>query len=192
MAMRLPADEPRLRLDSQSAWRAWLKENHRRAAGVWVLIDRSGTSASAMTIDQAQEQALCFGWIDTKGQRVDATTFAMRFTPRRDRSAWSIVNIRRVEKLIADGQMTRAGIEAIEQAKRNGEWALGLQSADTDTIPAALQAALRRKKGALPAYRGLSASRKRQILRSVLSAKTEDTQRRRIEALVESLPDQDT
>lgn len=123
---------------------------------------------------------------------MDATTFAVRFTPRRDRSAWSIVNIHRVEKLIAAGQMTPAGVDAIELAKLNGEWALGLQSADTDTIPAPLHAALRRKKGALTAYRSLSASRKRQILRSVLSARSVDTLRRRIETLVDSLPDKDT
>ena len=172
---------------SRRAWRAWLESHHRSASDVWIVIEKAGDATSRLTIDDVQEEALCFGWIDTKGRRVDASRFAMRVTPRRARSAWSIVNIRRVEKLIADGRMTPAGMEAIEQAKLNGEWALGLQSADTDTIPAPLRAALRRKKGALPAYRSLSASRKRQILRSVLSAKTADTQRRRIEALVDSL-----
>jgi uncharacterized protein YdeI (YjbR/CyaY-like superfamily) len=181
------SDETFLPMASRRAWRAWLQSHHRSAPAVWIVIDKAAGTASRLTVDEAQEEALCFGWIDVKGRRVDASRFAIRFTPRRARSAWSIVNIRRAETLIAAGQMTPAGMEAIEQAQRNGEWALGLQSADTETIPATLQAALRRKKGALAAYRALSASRQRQILRSVLAAKTTQTQQRRIHAVVDSL-----
>jgi len=104
------------------AWRAWLEEHHVTADEAWVLIAKKHGTTPLISLVEATEEALCFGWIDSAMQPIDANHFALRFTPRRTASNWSATNRDRVTRLIGEGRMTEAGFAAMEEAKRNGRW----------------------------------------------------------------------
>jgi uncharacterized protein YdeI (YjbR/CyaY-like superfamily) len=133
------------------------------------------------------EEALCFGWIDSTLRRLDERRYILRYTPRKRNSVWSLSNIQRVELLIQDGRMTDAGREAIAEAKKNGQWEAAIRREQVDIIPPDLEKALRSKKGALKAYRDLNASRKKQIIYWLQSAKRSETRRKRIERIVDEV-----
>jgi uncharacterized protein YdeI (YjbR/CyaY-like superfamily) len=103
-------------------WRTWLEVNHASAEEAWVLISKKHGTAPLVSLVEATEEALCFGWIDSAMRPIDTERFALRYTPRRRTSNWSPTNRARVERLIEEGRMTEAGFAAIKQAKRNGQW----------------------------------------------------------------------
>ncbi|HET6792130.1 MAG TPA: hypothetical protein VFI35_11165 [Actinomycetota bacterium] len=103
-------------------WRAWLEANHASAEEAWVLISKKHGGAPLVSLVEATEEALCFGWIDSAMRPIDTERFALRYTPRRQASKWSPTNRARVERLIEEGRMTESGLAAIEEAKRNGRW----------------------------------------------------------------------
>jgi uncharacterized protein YdeI (YjbR/CyaY-like superfamily) len=103
-------------------WRTWLEEHHASAEEAWVLISKKHAAAPLVSLVEATEEALCFGWIDSAMRPIDAERFALRYTPRRSASNWSPTNRSRVARLIEEGRMTEAGFAAIEEAKRNGHW----------------------------------------------------------------------
>ena len=180
----MPTDLELLSVNNRSEWRAWLAANYRRAAAAWVVIYKTGPRKTWLTLDDVQEEALCFGWVDVKNKRLDDERYALLFCPRRAGSAWSISNIRRIEQLTAAGLMTEAGMATVTEAHANGQWAIALQVAQTDIIPPELEQSLRQQRGALLAYRNLTHSRRRQLLRQLLTAKTAATRQRRIESIV--------
>ena len=176
-----------LSFNSRAEWRAWLEANHDQAGEAWVVIYKNGPRKAFLSLNEAQEEALCFGWVDVKNKRIDNSRYALLFCPRRAGSAWSISNIRRVEQLIEAGLMTEAGLVTVAEAHENGQWDLALRIEQTDLVPPELEKALRKRKGALGAYRGLTHSRKRQILRWLLTAKSQATRQRRIEAVIQEI-----
>jgi uncharacterized protein YdeI (YjbR/CyaY-like superfamily) len=95
--------------------RAWLAEHHTTESELWVGIYKKDSGKSGITVRQAQDQGLCFGWIDNLGRRVDDERYMLRFTPRRPRSNWSAINIERAEALRAEGLMHEAGLRAFER-----------------------------------------------------------------------------
>jgi uncharacterized protein YdeI (YjbR/CyaY-like superfamily) len=99
--------------------RAWLDDNHDSADELWVGLYKKGASKSGIRMQEALDQALCFGWIDTKGQRIDDERWMVRFVPRQARSDWSERNIARVEELTAEGLMREAGLRAFERRERS-------------------------------------------------------------------------
>jgi len=116
------SDEETVELDDRRAWRAWLREHHRSSAGVWLVTPKKATGRPHVGYDAAVEEALCFGWVDSKSRSVDAERTSLYFTPRKPGSAWSESNVARVAKLEAAGQMRAAGRRAVEEAKRAGRW----------------------------------------------------------------------
>ena len=116
-----PTGRP-LRVRSAAEWRAWLEANHVQASEAWVEISKKHATTPGVSLVEATEEALCFGWIDSAMQPVDDERYVLRYTPRRKGSAWSEVNKRRVASLIEQGRMTDAGLAAIDQAKRDGKW----------------------------------------------------------------------
>jgi uncharacterized protein YdeI (YjbR/CyaY-like superfamily) len=169
---------------SRSQWRAWLQAHHDAAEEAWLVLYKKGARTPTLSLQEAQEEALCFGWIDQLSRTLDASRYSLRFTPRRAGSIWSMTNIRRVERLIREGLMTQAGLRKVEEARRNGQWQAAIAREKTHLIPAELQKALRRQKGALAGYRSLTDSRKKQLLHWLLTARSEATLRRRIEAIL--------
>lgn len=104
------------------AWRSWLLEHHDRSPGVWLVLTKVGGTATELTYEQAVEEAVCFGWIDSQARRRDEQTRSMRMTPRGPRSPWSASNVARVARLEATGRMHRAGRAAVEAARADGRW----------------------------------------------------------------------
>jgi uncharacterized protein YdeI (YjbR/CyaY-like superfamily) len=184
--MNLAADEVELlSFDSRLEWRAWLISNHALAAKARVVIYKSGPRKALLSLHDAQEEALCFGWVDVRNKRIDAARYSLLLAPRKAGSAWSISNIRRVERLIQAGLMTETGLAVVAEAHVNGHWALALRIEQTDLIPEDLEKALTGMAAALEGYRALTHSRKRQILRWLLSAKTLATRQQRVAAIVD-------
>ncbi len=180
-------DPKLLSFAARSEWRAWLIHHHAQAAEAILRICKKGAPESSVSLPEAQEEALCFGWVDVSNKRIDRFHYSLRFTPRRAGSAWSMTNIRRVEKLIQAGLMTEAGLEKVTEAKHNGQWQTAIQVSQTGIIPPDLAKALRSQKGGLACYRTLPDSRKRQILRGLLTAKSPATRQRRIQVVVQAV-----
>jgi uncharacterized protein YdeI (YjbR/CyaY-like superfamily) len=111
-----------LAFPTPDAWRAWLEEHQASADEAWVLIAKKHGMAPLVSLVEATEEAVCFGWIDSAMRPIDAEHYVLRFTPRRSASNWSPTNRARALRLIEEGRMTDAGLAAIEDAKRDGRW----------------------------------------------------------------------
>ncbi len=180
-------DRELLSFTSRDEWRSWLKSHHDRATEAWLVLYKKGAREASLSLHEAQEEALCFGWVDVMSKSIDSSRYSLRFTPRRAGSVWSISNIRRVERLINAGLMTEAGFEKVAEAHQSGQWDAVIRSERTDRVPTDLEKALRRRKGALAGYRSLTDSRKRQLLHGLLTAKSQATRQRRIEAIIQEV-----
>lgn len=176
-----------LEFENRDQWRRWLDKNHAIESEAWLILHKKKYRDQGLTLDEAIEEALCFGWIDGKLNRLDQKRYRLRFSPRITNSIWAMSNIRRVEKLIAEGKMTESGYQKIAQAKENGEWEAAIRREQVDKIPKALESTLRKTKGALSAYRSLPDSLKKQYIYWLQSAKREETKQRRIQKIVEEI-----
>jgi uncharacterized protein YdeI (YjbR/CyaY-like superfamily) len=174
-----------LEFQNRDQWRRWLEENHARAAEAWLILVKKPFADQGLTLDGATEEAMCFGWVDSQGRRLDERRFTLRFTPRQANSVWAVSNIRRVERLLTQGKMTPAGLQAVTEAQANGQWQAALRREQVDIIPEELESALRQTPGALEGYLALPPSRRKQLIYLLQSAKTEATRQRRIERIVE-------
>jgi uncharacterized protein YdeI (YjbR/CyaY-like superfamily) len=103
-------------------WRSWLERNHATKEDVWLMISKKHSETRSVTLWEAMQEAICFGWIDSSMQPIDGERYALRFTPRRKTSNWSERNKGWAAMLIAEGRMTDAVLAKIEEAKRNGRW----------------------------------------------------------------------
>ena len=173
------ADDERFQPADRAAWRAWLVANHATATGVWAVTYRRTAGKPVVTYDDLVEEALSFGWIDSRPGRLDDERTMLRFTPRKKGSAWSRPNKERVERLIAAGSMAPAGLRAVEAARADGSWD-ALVDVDELRVPADLSAALAGDPAAAAGFAALSPSAKKPILFWVTSAKREETRARRI------------
>jgi uncharacterized protein YdeI (YjbR/CyaY-like superfamily) len=102
---------------SPEEMRAWLEARHATATELWVGIYKKGSGKASVTVQEAQDQGICFGWIDSLSRRIDDDSYMLRFTPRRPGSDWSARNIARVEELRAQGLMHEAGIRAFHRRR---------------------------------------------------------------------------
>ena len=177
----LPLVEP----GSQAEWRAWLEAHGTTSPGIWLAVGKKGNTRTTLTYEQAVEEALCFGWIDSTVKRVDEHRFKQLFTPRKRGSTWSRSNKTRVEKLIAEGRMTPAGLAPIEAAKADGSWN-SLDDVENLVVPDDLAAALASNADAACGFGALSPSQRKMALYWISSAKRPETRSRRIAKTVDS------
>jgi uncharacterized protein YdeI (YjbR/CyaY-like superfamily) len=91
----------------------WLQKNHRTKIEIWLIFYKKSSGKQTLTIAQAVEEALCFGWIQNRLKPLEPGRFAVRFSPRHKGSIWSSANLKRVRKLIAEGRMTEYGLAAL-------------------------------------------------------------------------------
>jgi uncharacterized protein YdeI (YjbR/CyaY-like superfamily) len=112
-------------LERRADWRAWLRDHHRSVPSVWLVTWKKATGRQHVSYDEAVEEALCFGWVDSRSKTVDAERTSLFFTPRKPKSSWSASNVARVERLEAAGLMRAAGRRAVEAAKAAGTWPSG-------------------------------------------------------------------
>lgn len=174
---------------TRAAWRAWLAENHAISPGVWLIIHKRNSPEPGVSYEEAVEEALCFGWIDSKTSTLDATRFRQIFTPRKPKSVWARSNKERVARLIEQGLMTPAGLAAIEIAKANGSWT-AYDAIDQLAMPEDFAASLAANPAAEQNWNGFSTSVKKGILSFIASAKRPETRAKRIARTVE-LAEQD-
>jgi uncharacterized protein YdeI (YjbR/CyaY-like superfamily) len=176
-------DYRRFRPRSRAAWRTWLADHHRSSPGVWVVFAKKHTGLPTVGYSEAVEEALCFGWIDTTLNPIDDQFYAQLFTPRKPKSTWAASNKARVERLIADGLMTEAGLAAIAVAQKNGSWTT-IDHVATITVPPELQAALDKSKTAVKNWPLYSPSCRKQFLYWLAGAKRPETRAARIKEIV--------
>lgn len=165
--------------ENRATWRAWLEANHAIATGGWLVTWRSGTGHAVLDYAAAIEEALCFGWIDSRPGRVDAERGKLYFAPRKSRSAWSTSNRERVERLLAAGRMAPAGLAAVEQARANGMWEL-LEGAERLEVPPDLAAALAAHPPAADRFAAFPPSTRTAILAWISLARRPETRAVRI------------
>lgn len=163
----------------RAAWRAWLRERHAEAPEIWLLLHKKHVSEPCVSYDEAVEEALCWGWIDGLTKRRDERSYTVRFTPRKPGSVWSESNVARVERMIAEGRMTPAGMALVDEAKRRGAWEQAT-SGRLDATPPELEAALAAEPAAQGRWRALAPSHRRMYAYWILEAKRPETRERRV------------
>jgi uncharacterized protein YdeI (YjbR/CyaY-like superfamily) len=163
----------------RDAWRQWLTERHTQREAVWLVFHKQSSDGTGPRYDEAVEEALCFGWIDSTTNRLDERRSLQRFAPRRPRSTWSASNKERIARLERDGLLAPAGVAAIELAKANGSWS-SLDVVDRLEEPPDLVAALDAEPAARGHWDGFSPSSRKSILWWIVSAKRPETRARRI------------
>ena len=177
-----------LTLPDVLAWRAWLAEHHSESDAVWLCLAKKGTTEpTSLTYDEALEEALCHGWIDGQMRRFDERTYRQRFTPRRPRSVWSKRNVGIVERLMSEGRMAPAGMDAIELAKADGRWEAAYSGQAAMEVPADLADALSAEPAAEAMFEILSSQNRYAVLLRIHNAKRADTRAKRIKQFVAML-----
>jgi uncharacterized protein YdeI (YjbR/CyaY-like superfamily) len=172
-----------LTVKDRKTWRAWLSKNHAKLKEIWLVFYKKHTGKPTIAYEDAVQEALCFGWIDSTVRKIDEERYMQLFTPRKAGSNWSDLNKRRVKKLTDEGLMTEAGLRKIEEAKKDGSWK-NLDAVEKLKVPPDLLKALSANSNAKKNFKGLSPSRKKQFLYWIASAKTEVTRKKRIAGTV--------
>jgi uncharacterized protein YdeI (YjbR/CyaY-like superfamily) len=166
--------------ESRAAGRDWLAEHHEQATGVWLVTYKKATGKPRIDYEASVEEALCFGWVDSKPGKVDAERSKLYFAPRKPGSAWARPNKIRVERLMAAGLMMPAGQAKVDAAKRDGTWEK-LDAVEDLTSPPDLVAALASYAGAAEHWEAFPRSVKRGILEWIIQAKRAETRQKRVE-----------
>ena len=169
---------------SRQEWREWLQDNHDKKQSVWLIYYKKKSNIPTVIYSEAVDEALCFGWIDSKSKPIDEHKFMQFFSRRKPNSVWSRVNKEKIERLTNEGLMTKAGYEIIEIAKQNGSWTI-LDEAEALIIPDDLDKELQKRKNAKEYFLSLSRSDKRNILQWLVLAKRQETREKRIAEIVE-------
>jgi len=167
-----------------AAWRAWLAAHHRRATELTVGFYKRGSGKPSITWPESVDEALCFGWIDGVRHRLDDVSYSIRFTPRKPDSTWSAVNVRRVRILKQQGRMRAAGLARFEQRDRRKAGLYSFEQRRTITLPTRYQRLLKANRKAWAFYQAQAPWYQRTTAFWVISAKREDTRRRRLATLI--------
>jgi uncharacterized protein YdeI (YjbR/CyaY-like superfamily) len=171
-------DAPMVHAEDRATWRAWLEAHHATESGAWLVSWRKG-HGPRVEYEDAVEEALCFGWIDSQGGNIDEARSRQYFAPRKPTSGWAATNKARVERLIAEGRMAPAGLAAIERAKANGSWTL-LDDVEQGIVPGDLARALSERPLAAANFEAFPKSAKRAMLEWVAQAKRPETRAKRV------------
>lgn len=169
----------------RNQWRQWLEQHHRNSMGVWLVYYKVKSGKPSVKYSEAVKEALCFGWIDSKVQSLDAERYRQIFTPRKPKSVWSKLNKQYVEELIDQGKMTEAGLEKIVIAKQDGSWR-SLDDIEALIVPPDLNQALAANDSANQYFAAFSNTTKKVILQWIQSAKRPETRSQRIAKTVSS------
>lgn len=168
---------------SRREWREWLAQNNGKSPGVWLVYYKKHTGKPTVSYDEAVEEALCFGWIDSVPNVIDDDRYMQLFSPRKAKSPWSRLNKTRIEKLVNDGLMTEAGQKKIDEAKTDGTWT-SYDAVEDLIIPPDLAEALAANETAKKNFDAFADSYKKGILWNVINAKRPETRAKRIEEIV--------
>ena len=164
---------------SRAAWRAWLAEHHASSPGIWLATYKKAAGDRYVPYDDVVEEALCFGWVDSKSRGLDELRSMLLVTPRKPGSGWSRVNKERIDRLEAAGLIAPAGRAVLDAAKADGSWS-ALDAVEALEEPPELRAALDATPAAREHWDAFPRSAKRAILEWISLAKKDETRRRRV------------
>lgn len=173
-------DLEHVHVETRAEWRAWLASNHRESPGIWLVTWRKAAGRPAPTYDDIVEEALCFGWVDSKTGKVDDIRTKLLVTPRKPGSGWSRPNKERVARLEAARLLAPAGAAVIDAAQADGSWTR-LDAVEDLVMPDDLAAAFDRHPGSRRNWEAFPRSPKRGILEWILNAKRPETRAKRVE-----------
>jgi uncharacterized protein YdeI (YjbR/CyaY-like superfamily) len=165
---------------TRAEWRAWLADHYQQETGMWLVSYKKATGKPRVEYDEAVEEALCFGWIDSKPNKLDDERTMLWFAPRKAKTNWSKLNKERVQQMTRAGLMHASGLAKVEAAKKDGSWD-ALNDVDALVVPPdlaeAFATAVPQAKANFDAF---PSSVKRGILEWILIAKRPDTRTKRI------------
>jgi uncharacterized protein YdeI (YjbR/CyaY-like superfamily) len=175
--------------ENRKLWRNWLKINHSKEKVIWLIYYKKHTKKPSIPYNDAVEEALCYGWIDSTVRRIDEEKYMQQFTPRNFRSNWSISNVIRVEKLISQKKMTKKGLDLYLYAKKHNMLPDPNATPDRTVpqLPDYFRSALDRNREAKKGFNKLTDTRKRYYLLWILDAKKEETRNRRVHEAIKLL-----
>ena len=164
---------------NRTGWREWLLKNHNLSKGIYLIFYKLSSEEETMRWEEAVQEALCFGWIDSTVKKVDDERRKQLFTPRKSKSGWSKRNKTYVKELTRSNLMHTSGLQKIKLAKKDGSWS-SRDAAENLIISTNLKKAFNKNKIAFENFQALSKSYKKSYLHWLYSAKREDTQDKRI------------
>jgi uncharacterized protein YdeI (YjbR/CyaY-like superfamily) len=186
----MPNDLPSLTLANAALWRQWLAQNNSASPGVWLTIARKPMQpTTSITYMEALEEALCYGWIDSQGKKLNGQTdlHTYRFTPRRPKGLWSKRNVGFVGRLESEGRMQPAGLAAVEAAKADGRWDAAYSGSGSAEMSADFLAALKECPEAQSTFDGLNKGNRWAIYFRLINLKTQAGREKCIKGFVEML-----
>jgi uncharacterized protein YdeI (YjbR/CyaY-like superfamily) len=169
--------------ETPTDFRAWLAKHHATAKELLVGFYKKGSKRPSITWPESVDEALCYGWIDSARKGIDAQTYTIRFTPRKNGSVWSNVNVNRVRALIDLGRMRPAGLKAFETRKEGKSGIYSHEQGEVE-LPEPYQGLLRANKKAWEFFQKQAGSYRKAATWWVTSAKKEETRRKRLDALI--------
>lgn len=169
---------------SRQDWRQWLITNHRSKQAVWLVFYKKRANRPTISWSEAVDEALCFGWVDSKKMSLDEEKFIQFFSRRKAESTWSKINKAKILQLTAQGLMMQAGYDSIETAKQNNSWTI-LDEVEELAIPEDLVQAFERLPGSHDYFSSLSRSVKKSMLQWLVLAKRPETRQKRIAEIAE-------
>jgi uncharacterized protein YdeI (YjbR/CyaY-like superfamily) len=170
-----------------AGWESWMAAHHDQQPEAWLRIAKRHSGIASVTVAEALDVALCYGWIDGQRKAHDAVWFLQRYSRRRPRSSWSRVNVAKVEALMAAGRMQPAGLAEVAAAKADGRWQGAYESQRTAAIPPDLAAALAGDARAKAAFDRLGRSGRYAVILPLLKARTPGTRARSLARAIERL-----
>jgi len=165
-------------------WRKWLEKNYDSVKEIWLIYYKKHSGKPRIPYDDAVEEALCFGWIDSLVKTIDDEKYMQKYTPRKKSSIWSEHNVNRCKKMIKEGKMTEAGMQLIDEAKKNGKWEKAYSTKKMFDLPEEMANALNKNKSARENFNNFAPSYRNNYIHWVLSAKREETKNKRIKEVV--------
>jgi len=162
-------------------WRKWLKTNHLSEKEIWMIYFKKHTGKDSIPYEDAVEESLCFGWIDSIVKKIDDERYMQKYTPRSKTSQWSFINKKRAQKMIKKGKMTKYGFEKINNAKKKGHW-----ESDSKAIKEILEA-IEKDPKAFKKFNSLPPSQQKQHLGWAASAKKQETRKKRTQEVISKL-----
>jgi uncharacterized protein YdeI (YjbR/CyaY-like superfamily) len=171
--------------ETPAHFRAWLEEHHDVEEELWVGYYKKGTDLPSITWPESVDEALCFGWIDGLRKSVDEVSYKIRFTPRKPTSNWSAVNVARIEALTEEGRMQPAGLAAWERRKQAKTAVYSYEQRKKARFPEEFEAEFQAHEKAWAFFQSQPPGYRSNATFWVISAKREDTRRRRLATLIE-------
>ncbi len=172
---------------TQKSWHTWLSKNHSKSNGIWMTFAKKTAARKTVNYAEALDEALCYGWIDGQANPYDEQYWLQKFTPRKAKSIWSKRNIEYTERLINEGRMQPAGLQAIETAKANGLWEKAYDRQRDMVIPEDFLKTLSKNKKAKAFFKTLNRTNLFSIAFCLQTAKKEETRLKRMSNIIAML-----